>query len=127
MIPAQYASHVFSITRVVFGFLYLVHGLQKLFGMFGGEVAQLNTLRGAAGIIETVGGVLVVLGLFTRPVAFITSGEMAAAYFLNHQPRATWPVNNGGELAALFCFFFLYLSARGPGPWSLDALLRRRS
>jgi putative oxidoreductase len=84
------------------------------------------SLMGAAGILETVGGALMALGLFTRPVAFILSGEMAVAYFRQHAPRGPWPILNGGELAILFCFLWLFFSAAGPGPISLDALIRRK-
>ena len=77
---------------------------------------------GAAGIIETFGGALMLLGLFTRPVAFVLSGQMAVAYFIRHAPRGTWPILNGGELAVLFCFLWLFFVAAGPGPWSIDGL-----
>jgi putative oxidoreductase len=125
MIPSRFAPQVYSIFRVVFGFLFLFHGLQKIFGMFGGQVVPLPSLLGAAGMIEVVAGLFIMIGLFTRPIAFIASGEMAVAYFRSHFPRALWPIENGGEPAVLFCFAFLYISARGGGPWSLDALLRR--
>lgn len=122
MIPPQYAPRLYAIFRMVFGFLWLFHGLQKLFGMFGGNVAELASLRGAAGVIELVAGTLIMTGLFTRQAAFIASGQMAAAYFLSHQPRGGWPIENGGELAALYSFAFLYIAARGAGEWSLDRL-----
>lgn len=125
MIPSRFAPEVYSIFRVVFGFLFLFHGLQKMFGMFGGRVVPLPSLLGAAGIIEVVAGLLIMIGLFTRPIAFIASGEMAVAYVSSHFPRALWPIENGGEPAVLFCFAFLYIAAKGGGPWSLDALLRR--
>ncbi|MBM3777757.1 MAG: DoxX family protein [Acidimicrobiia bacterium] len=119
------APYALSLMRIVFGFLYLPHGLQKLVGWFDGTVHPLDSLRGVAGIIETVGGVLIALGLFTRPVAFIASGEMAAAYFISHAPRGPWPILNGGELSALYCFAFLYFALYGPGPLSLDVLMKR--
>ncbi len=84
------------------------------------------SLMGVAGVLEVVGGALMALGLFTRPVAFVLSGEMAVAYFRQHAPRATWPILNGGELAVLFCFLWLFFSVAGPGPISLDALARRK-
>lgn len=117
--------YVFSLMRIVFGLLFIPHGLQKLVGWFDGQVQPLDSLRGLAGIIETFGGTLIALGLFTRPVAFIASGEMASAYFISHVPRGPWPILNGGELSALFCFAFLFTSLYGPGPVSLDALITR--
>jgi putative oxidoreductase len=92
----------------------------------GGGTVPLATLAGIAGLIETVGGSLLLLGLFTRPVAFIVSGEMAVAYFHGHAPHGFWPVLNGGHPAVLFCFVWLFFSAAGGGPWSLDASLRRQ-
>ena len=111
---------VFGLTRIVFGFLFACHGAMKLFGAFGGHVMIHNPWMLAAGILEFGGGLLVALGLMTRPAAFILSGEMAAAYFRAHFPAGFWPIQNKGELAVLFCFFFLYLSTRGPGRLSLD-------
>lgn len=122
MIPERYAPHLYALLRIVFGFLYLVHGLQKLFGMFGGQVMPLASMLGAAAAIELVCGVLIVIGLFTRPAAFLASGEMAAAYFLAHVPRAFWPVQNSGEPAVMLCVAFLYIAARGGGWFSVDAL-----
>jgi len=92
----------------------------------GGRV-PITSLPGVAGILETFGGALLLVGLFTRPVAFLLSGEMAFAYFHVHAPHGFWPVLNGGHPAVLFCFVWLYLSAAGPGPWSIDALRARRS
>jgi putative oxidoreductase len=117
----QFEPQAYAAMRIVFGFLFLCHGLQK-FGMLGGNPADLATLRGLAGIIETVGGPLIMLGLFTVPTTFLCSGEMAVAYFMQHQPRALFPIQNGGELAALYCFAFLFFSTRGAGIWSLDGL-----
>jgi putative oxidoreductase len=122
MIPGHLAPHVYSLFRIVAGFLYMAHGLQKVFGLFGGTPPPLLSLAGAAGLIETGAGLLIVLGLFTRPAAFLASGQMAAAFFLSHFPRAFWPIENGGELATVFCFAFLYFAARGAGPLSVDAL-----
>jgi putative oxidoreductase len=121
MIPERYAPQVYALFRAATGFLFLFHGVQKLFGLFGREAVAVGTLPWAAGVIETVGGVLVMIGFLTRPMAFIASGEMAVAYFMAHQPRATWPIQNGGELAALYCFAFLYIAARGAGAWSVDS------
>jgi putative oxidoreductase len=125
MIPERFAPHLYSVFRIVFGFLFIFHGLQKLFGMLGGQVAPLTSLFGVAGIIELVAGFLIMVGLMTSWAAFIASGEMAVAYFRAHQPQGTWPIENNGELAVLFCFAFLYIAARGAGVWSLDALRRR--
>ena len=98
-----------------------------LFGALGGQAVQPGSLAFAAGVLEGVGGLLVMLGLFTRPVAFLLSGQMAVAYFMAHAPKGFWPILNRGELAALYCFVFLYLSAAGPGPLSLDRVLRRKT
>ena len=122
----RFESQAYAVMRAVAGFLFLFHGLQKLFGMYGGTAVSLVSLRGVAGVIELVGGLLVMVGLFTSPVAFICSGEMAVAYFMSHQPRGLWPIENRGELAALYCFVFLFIAARGAGPLSLDRLWRRK-
>jgi putative oxidoreductase len=104
-------------------FTFSLHGWQKLFGAFGGlggHTPPLASMLGAAGLIETVGGALMMLGFLTRPVAFLLSGEMAIGYFRTHAPRGFWPLVNGGELAVFYCFMFLWFAAAGPGPWSLD-------
>ena len=118
-----------SVLRVVVGFTFSLHGFQKLLGLFGGmggkgATAPLFSLMWTAGVLETFGGLLLIVGLFTRPVAFVLAGEMAFAYFRTHQPRGFWPIQNGGELAVLYCFFFLYLCAAGSGPVSLDRVFR---
>lgn len=120
-----------SVLRIVAGLLFVLHGLQKVFGMFGGfgghgAPAHMWSQFWVAGMLETFGGPLIVLGLFTRPVAFVLCGEMAVAYFRQHFPRSFWPIQNGGELAVLYCFIFLYLVAAGPGPISLDRVMRRK-
>lgn len=120
-----------SILRIVAGFTFSLHGLQKLFGLFGGMgpkggTAQLFSLPWVAGVLEAFGGILILLGLFTVPVAFVLSGEMAVGYFMFHFPRGFWPIKNGGELAVLYCFIFLYIFVAGPGPLSLDALIRKK-
>jgi putative oxidoreductase len=104
------------------------HGGQKLFGFPAPPPAEfaLFSLMGLAGILEFFGGLLILLGLFTRPVAFLLSGQMAVAYFMAHAPEGFWPLLNHGELAVLYCFIFLYLSLAGGGPWSADHLLRHR-
>jgi putative oxidoreductase len=129
-IPPSWAPLLLSVLRIVVALSYLTHGLQKLIASPaapGANPVPLLSLLGAASVIETVGGVLLVLGLFTRPVAFVVSGEMAFAYFLRHAPRAFWPILNQGEIAMLFCFIWLYIAAAGAGPVSVDALLGRGS
>ena len=116
-----------NILRIVTGFLFWQHGAQKLFGTLGrDQPVEFFSLYGLAGALELVGGALLALGLFTRPVAFILSGEMAWAYFMVHAPEGFWPIMNRGELAALFAFLFLYLAARGGGVFSVDGALRLR-
>lgn len=124
-----WAPRVLSVLRTITAFLYIWHGTQKFFGFPGGNAAPLDlmTPRGASAVLEVFGGGLLLLGLFTRPVAFILSGHMAFAYFIAHAPQNFWPILNRGELAIMFCFVFLYLSAAGGGPWSLDAALRRKT
>ncbi len=113
--------------RIVTGLLFMQHGAQKVFGLLGGtRVETLMSQMGLAGILEFFGGALIALGLFTRPVAFILAGEMAWAYFQAHLPRGFFPIVNGGELAALYCFVFLYIAANDGGSFSLDGLLRGR-
>jgi putative oxidoreductase len=122
-----YTSVLHAVLRIVAGFLFFQHGLPKLFGFPGTTAAaEPFTQFWFAGIIEVFGGLAIALGLFTSAVAFIASGELAVAYFQAHAPRGFWPVSNGGELAVIFCFVFLYLAATGPGQWSLDAQRRKR-
>ena len=121
----------YFLLRIVAGLLFFHAGAMKLFGWFGGMPGKpspppLTSQVGIGGILECVGGVLVMLGLLTRPVAFIISGEMAVAYWQFHAPKGTWPIENHGESAVLFCFIFLFMAAYGGGDWSLDALIRRR-
>lgn len=120
----RFNGELYSLLRIVAGGLFACHGAQKLFGALGGQAVPLASQHGLAGVIELLGGLLIALGLFTSPVAFLAAGEMAAAYFIAHAPRAPWPILNGGELAVLYCFLFLYMAARGSGPLSLDRLLR---
>jgi putative oxidoreductase len=112
--------------RIAFGVLFAIHGFQKVFGVLGGTPRSLASMSGAAGIIETFGGVLIALGAFTVPTAVLCSGEMAVAYFMVHQPRAPWPIQNGGELAAVYCIAFQFMAVRGPGRLSVDGTLRGR-
>jgi len=122
-LPAHWAAYLQSVLRIVAAFLFLAHGSQKLFGVPGGETpVPIASLLGVAGVLETFGGLLLLAGLFTRPVAFLLAGQMACAYFLRHAPQGFWPLLNGGEPAVLFCFVWLYFAAAGAGPWSLDAL-----
>lgn len=104
---------IYGVLRIVAGIMFAMHGAQKLFGMFGGKQVPLMTQLGAAGVIEVACGLLIAAGLFTSLAAFIASGEMAAAYFIAHAPRGFIPLQNGGELAALYCFLFLYIASRG--------------
>jgi putative oxidoreductase len=116
-----------SVLRIITGLLFLEHGMQKLFAFPppANPGPALISLLGVQGMIELVGGLLLLLGLMTRPVAFILAGDMAVAYFMRHAPRDFFPLLNGGQLAILFCFVFLYLWIAGGGPWSVDA--RRRA
>src|SRR5918992_5994494 len=116
-----YASYLYALMRIVLGVLFACHGAQKLFGVLGGEPVALFSLRGLAGIIEFVGGLLVAVGFLTSYAAFIASGEIAVAYFMAHVPRGFWPIQNDGELAMLFCFLFLYIASRGGVKWSIDS------
>lgn len=117
-----------SVLRIVVGFTFSLHGFQKLFGLFGGHrVGHLFSLVGLAGVLECFGGILLILGLFTVPVAFLVSGEMAVAYFMAHFPRGFWPIQNRGELAMVYCFVFLYLFVAGGGSVSLDRMIRKKN
>lgn len=120
------APRVQSVLRIVVGLMFMEHGTSKLFHFPAslGHI-ELFSLIGLAGVLETFGGALVVLGLFTRPVAFILSGEMAFAYFMAHAPRGFFPLINQGEAAVFYCFVFLYFAAAGGGAWGLDAWLWR--
>jgi putative oxidoreductase len=123
------AQYLHAILRIVAAILFLAHGTQKLFGYPpGGPYTGFPnfTMLGIAGMLEVTGGLLILIGLFTRPTAFILSGEMAVAYFLAHWPKNFHPILNGGEITVLFCFYFLYLCAAGAGPWSVDDVLAKR-
>ena len=123
--PARAAGYLLSLMRIVVALAFMQHGTDKLFGFpdFGGSPDALTV---PLGILEFGGGALVLLGLFTRPLAFLLSGEMAVAYWWVHAPGSFFPLKNGGEAAMLYCFAFLYLAAAGGGDWTLDALWRRR-
>lgn len=120
---STFEPHLRSLLRIVVGFAFSLHGYQKFFGSFGGlggNKAELMSMMGAAGVLETFGGGLIILGLLTRPAAFILCGQMAVAYFMVHNPMSFWPLLNGGEITVLYCFTFLWMCAAGAGPWSLD-------
>jgi len=116
---ASWSPRMLSVLRIVTGLLFLEHGTQKFFA-FPGPGPALTALLTIQGLLELVGGVLILIGLFTRPVAFILAGDMAVAYFYAHAPRGFFPTLNGGQLAILFCFVFLYLFVAGGGGWSVD-------
>jgi putative oxidoreductase len=116
-----WAPHLLSVLRIMAAGTFLTHGTMKLFAWPGKFPYPLNSMLYTAAVLEVVGGLLLVVGLFSRPVAFLMSGLMAFAYFIGHSSRSFFPVLNGGEAALLFCFLFLYVAAAGPGPWSVDA------
>jgi putative oxidoreductase len=125
---AAWAPRVLGVLRIVTAFMYLLHGSVKLFGVpaiEGMGKVELMSIYGLAGVLEFVGGLLLLLGLFTRPVAFVLSGEMAFAYFMGHASQGLLPIQNHGELAVQWCFLFLYFWAAGPGAFSIDAARRR--
>ena len=132
---SKWEPRVLSILRIISGFLILQHGLQKVLGMLAPPpqpgappftTPPLASLAGVSGLLELVGGILLILGLFTRFTAFIMSGLLAVAYFMAHAPQGFWPILNRGELAVLYSFVYLYLAVAGGGEWSLDRLVRRR-
>lgn len=123
---SRHAERIYAVFRFVVGILYACHGAQKLFGAFGSPAMTSNPMMLAAGIIEFVGGLLIAVGFLTVWAAFIASGQMAAAYFMVHAKGGFWPILNKGELAVVYCFAFLYIAARGAGPYSVDALIRRK-
>lgn len=119
-ILGRVAPYLYALMRIVVGLLFACHGAQKLFGLFGGPQMPLMSRFGIAGIVEFFGGLMIALGFLTGTVAFIASGEMAYAYFTAHRPQGNVPIQNGGELALLYCFVFLYIAARGVGAWGID-------
>ncbi len=127
---SKWSEEILSALRIVASFMFIQHGTQKLFGFpvpARGPYELLTLSPGLAGLLEVALGPLLLVGLFTRPVAFVLSGLMAFAYFLGHAPRGFWTLGNGGEAAVLYCFAFLYISAAGGGKWSIDALLAKRT
>lgn len=126
---AQWTPRLLSVLRIILGFLFIPHGAQKLFGFMAPpqwSTPPIFSMVGIAGALEFFGGLLILLGLFTRPVAFILSGMMAVAYFMIHAPGGFWPLQNKGELAVIYCWLFLFFSVAGGGAWSLDRLWSRR-
>lgn len=124
----RWTPYLLSALRIAVGLLFFQHGAEKIWGFAGGRIDHnFATMHGFAGPLEVIGGTLITLGLFTRTTAFILCGEMAVAYFSRWAPRGFWPITNGGEEAVIFCFVYLWLVSAGPGPWSLDALLHRKS
>jgi putative oxidoreductase len=123
----RFTDVCYASMRIVVGFLFACHGAQKLFGVLGGQSQLDNPMMAAAGVIEFFGGGLIALGLQAGYVAFVASGEMAVAYFTAHAPRGFWPIVNSGELAALYCFVFLYIASRGSGTLSIDRLCRKKA
>ena len=123
---SRLSEPIYAAFRIVFGVLFAFHGAQKLFGAFGGRAVAVGSQPWFAGVIETVGGILIAIGLLAGLVAFIASGEMAVAYFTRHAPRGIYPIQNAGELAALYSFAFLYIASRGAGLFSIDGPGRGR-
>jgi len=122
----SFADISLGMLRAVTGFLFFQHGAQKLFGLLGGNAQELFSLMWVTGVLELFGGLAIMAGLYTRPVAFLLSGLMAVAYFWRHMPRAFWPIENRGETAMLYCFVFFFLFAIGGGSYSVDAWLRKK-
>src|SRR5262245_20645290 len=126
-ILGKYAPHLYVVLRLVAGLSFACHGVQKLFGVLGGFGGQPDaaapwwSLTGAAGLIEFVGGLLIAFGVLTSYAALLASGEMAIAYFTQHFPRGSWPIQNGGELAVLYCFLFLFIAANGAMLWGVES------
>lgn len=123
----KYSEVIYGLMRIVIGLLFACHGAQKLFGVLGGQNLPSSPLLITAGSLEFFGGVLVTLGLWAGFAGFITSGEMAVAYFTKHAPGGFWPIVNKGELAVLYCFILLYIASRGSGRLSIEALVKKRS
>ena len=123
---SKYSDFLYAVMRMMVGLLFACHGVQKLFGMLGGQSQVSNPMLLAAGIIEFVGGGLVAIGFWTSYAAFIASGQMAAAYFIAHAAKGFWPILNKGEPAVLYCFVFLYIASRGSGALSVEAVAHKK-
>ena len=129
VLEGRYAPQALSLLRIVAALIFLLHGSSKILGFPASEMGAppVGSLFWIGGLLELVGGLLLLIGLFSRPVAFVLSGEMAVAYWMVHAPQSTFPMINGGDAAILYCFVFLLIAAAGPGPWSVDASMRRKS
>ena len=129
MLEARYGPQALSLLRIVAALIFLLHGSSKILGFPASEMGAppVGSLFWIGGLLELVGGILLLIGLFSRPVAFVLSGEMAVAYWMVHAPQSTFPMINGGDAAILYCFVFLLIAAAGPGPWSVDASMRRKN
>lgn len=122
----KYKGEIYAVTRIVIGFLYSLHGAQKLFGLFGGSPGEMPAaLFYSAGVLEFLGGVLIAVGFQTRWAAFISSGTMAVAYFMVHQANGALPIQNHGELSVLYCWIFLMMASQGDGKWSLAGFTKK--
>lgn len=122
-ILGRFTPQIYALMRIVAGLLFACHGAQKIFGVMGGQKMEYASMMGLAGFIELIGGLLIAIGLVTGYAATLASGEMAAAYFMAHAPKGGMPIQNGGELAVLYCFVFFYIAARGAGVWSVDGAM----
>ena len=122
-ILGRFTPQIYALMRIVAGLLFACHGAQKIFGVLGGQKMEYASMMGLAGFIELIGGLLIAIGLVTGYAATLASGEMAAAYFMAHAPKGGMPIQNGGELAVLYCFVFFYVAARGAGVWSVDGAM----
>jgi len=122
-ILGRFTAQIYALLRIVAGLLFACHGAQKIFGVMGGSQMDYMSMMGLAGFIELVGGLLIAIGFLTGYAAIVSSGEMAAAYFMAHAPKGGMPIQNGGELAVLYCFLFFYVAARGAGVWSVDGTI----
>ncbi len=121
-ILGRFTGQIYALLRIVAGLLFACHGAQKLLGVMGGNQVDYMSMMGLAGFIELIGGLLIAIGFLTGYAAILASGEMAAAYFMAHAPKGGVPIQNGGELAVLYCFLFFYIAARGGGVWSVDSM-----
>jgi putative oxidoreductase len=122
---SRFRPTVLGVLRILSGLLFMQHGVQKLFGWLGGSQMEIASMMGVAGILETFGGLLIVFGLLTRPIALLLAGEMLVAYLTAHLPQGFFPIQNGGELAVLYFAIFLYLAVAGPGRFSIDGARER--
>ena len=121
-ILGRFTGQIYALLRIVAGLLFACHGAQKILGVMGGTQMDYMSMMGLAGFIELIGGLLIAIGFLTGYAAILSSGEMAAAYFMAHAPKGGMPIQNGGELAVLYCFLFFYIAARGGGVWSVDSM-----